>query len=98
MRPTIEGISLNDPDISLRFDIIPKLIHDLIKNKVILVRAPPLAGKTSIAQILENSLVCSPEYSNYRVIRVSMIWGIAAGVDDCFKSFGKLWKEIVGID
>ncbi len=91
VRPTVEGIILNDPDISLRFDIIPPLIRDLIKKNVILVRAHPFTGKTSVAQILENSLVGSPEYSKYRVIRVSMIWGMAAGVENCFKSFGKLY-------
>jgi hypothetical protein len=98
VKSTNEGIILTDPDISLRFDIIPPLIRDLMAKRIILIRAPPFAGKTSIAQILENSLVQSPEYSDYRVIRVSLIWGIAAGIKNCFESFGELWKEIIGID
>ncbi|GES85415.1 crinkler (CRN) family protein [Rhizophagus clarus] len=64
VKSTNEGIILTDPDISLRFDIIPPLIRDLMKKQIILIRAPPFAGKTSIAQILENALVQSPEYSN----------------------------------
>ncbi|GES73588.1 heat shock protein Hsp70 family protein [Rhizophagus clarus] len=97
VKSTNEGIILTDPDISLRFDIIPPLIRDLMKKRIILIRAPPFAGKTSIAQILENALVQSPEYSNCRVIRVSMIWGISAGIEDCYESFGELWKEMFGI-
>src|SRR4051794_19369516 len=68
-----------------------------MEKKIILIRAPPFAGKTSIAQILENSLVQSPEHSNYRVIRVSMIWGMSAGIENCYESFGELWKEMFGI-
>ena len=98
LRPSNEGILLNDPDISMRFDIMPSLIHDLMEKRIMLVRAPPFSGKTSISQILENNLVQSPEYSTYRIIRVSMIWGSAVGVKNCFESFGKLWKEIIGID
>src|ERR1051325_9998286 len=98
LRPSNEGILRNDPEISMRFDIMPSLIHDLMEKRIVLVRAPPFSGKTSISQILENNLVQSPEYSTYRIIRVSMIWGSAVGVKNCFESFGKLWKEIIGID
>uniref|UniRef100_U9TXP5 Crinkler effector protein N-terminal domain-containing protein n=1 Tax=Rhizophagus irregularis (strain DAOM 181602 / DAOM 197198 / MUCL 43194) TaxID=747089 RepID=U9TXP5_RHIID len=97
VKSTNEGIILTDPDISLRFDIIPPLIRDLMKKQIILIRAPPFAGKTSIARILENSLVQSPEHSNCRVIRVSMIWGMSAGIENCYESFGELWKEMFGI-
>ncbi|CAB4419623.1 unnamed protein product [Rhizophagus irregularis] len=97
VKSTNEGIILTDPDISLRFDIIPPLIRNLMKKQIILIRAPPFAGKMSIAQILENSLVQSPEHSNCRVIRVSMIWGMSAGIENCYESFGELWKEMFGI-
>jgi len=49
VRSTNEGVNINDPDISLRFDIIPPLIKDLIDKKVILVRIPPFFEKTSVA-------------------------------------------------
>ncbi|GBB93598.1 hypothetical protein RclHR1_00220032 [Rhizophagus clarus] len=65
---TNEGVKLNDRGISLRFDIINDLINELIKKKVILVQAPPFAEKTSLAQILEHTLINLPEYSYYRVI------------------------------
>ncbi|CAB5356761.1 unnamed protein product [Rhizophagus irregularis] len=94
VKSTNEGIILTDPDISLRFDIIPPLIRDLMKKQIILIRAPPFAGKTSIAQILENSLVQSPEHSNCRVIQVLMIWGMSAGIENCYESFRELWKEM----
>ena len=90
---TNEGVNLNDPDINLRFDIISPLIKDLLSKKVILVRAPPFSGKTSIAQILEQSLVKAPEFSHYRVIRISCLW--RAGIH--WDNFGEQWKSIVGV-
>jgi hypothetical protein len=50
-RSSNEGVDINDPDISHRFDVIPTLIKDLEEKNVILVRAPPFSGKTSITQI-----------------------------------------------
>ncbi|CAG8478462.1 7346_t:CDS:2 [Funneliformis caledonium] len=98
VRPTNEGININDTDISLRFDVIPHLIKDFEDRNVILVRAPPFSGKTSMAQILENNLVHAIEFSNRRIIRVSMIWGQSVGVQKCFDSFNMLWNRIVGVD
>ncbi|CAB4446927.1 unnamed protein product [Rhizophagus irregularis] len=93
VRYTNEGVNINDPDVSLRFDIIPPLIKDLIDKKVILVRSPPFSGKTSVAQILEYTLVNAPEFSNYRVIRISLLWKIGINWD----TFGEKWKRIVGV-
>ncbi|CAB5379351.1 unnamed protein product [Rhizophagus irregularis] len=98
MRSTNEGVNVTDPDISLRFDIIPSLVRDLLNKKVILVQAPPFSGKTSLAQILEYNLVNAPEFSNHRIVRVSMIWGQTVGVENCFDSFRELWLKIIGID
>ncbi|CAB4441696.1 unnamed protein product [Rhizophagus irregularis] len=95
---TNEGVNINDPDISLRFDIIPSLVKDLMDKNVILVRAPPFSGKTSLAQILEYNLVHAPEFLNHRIVRVSMIWGQQVGVENCYDSFRELWKRIIGID
>ncbi|CAB4435487.1 unnamed protein product [Rhizophagus irregularis] len=88
-----EGVKLNDRDISLRFDIMNNLIKELINKKVILVRAPPFAGKTSLAQILEHTLINAPEYSHYRVIRISLL--CEGGIN--WNNFGELWTEIVGV-
>ncbi|GBB86517.1 hypothetical protein RclHR1_12940004 [Rhizophagus clarus] len=90
---TNEGVNLNDPDTNPRFDIIKPLVNELINKKVILVRAPPFSGKTSTAQILEHSLVNAPEYSHYRIIRISLIWG--GGIN--WDNFGEMWAEIVGV-
>ncbi|CAI2169618.1 7253_t:CDS:2 [Funneliformis geosporum] len=90
---TNEGVKLNDRDISLRFDIMNILIKELINKKVLLVRAPPFAGKTSLAQILEHTLINAPEYSHCRVIRISLLW--EGGIN--WNNFGELWTEIVGI-
>ncbi|PKY49591.1 hypothetical protein RhiirA4_528156 [Rhizophagus irregularis] len=98
IRFTNEGVNVTDPDISLRFDIIPPLVRDLLSKKVILVQAPPFSGKTSLAQILEYNLVHAPEFLNYRIVRVSMIWGQTVGVENCFDSFRELWLKIIGID
>ncbi|PKC52478.1 hypothetical protein RhiirA1_515182, partial [Rhizophagus irregularis] len=57
VKSTNEGVYINNPDVNLRFDIIPPLIKDLIDKKVILVRSLPFSGKTSVAQILEYILV-----------------------------------------
>jgi hypothetical protein len=45
MRNTNEGVNINDPDVSLRFDIMRSLIDELMNKKVILVRASPFFGK-----------------------------------------------------
>ncbi|GES93000.1 hypothetical protein GLOIN_2v1808942 [Rhizophagus clarus] len=54
---TNEGVNLNNRDISLRFDIINILIKEFINKKVILIRASPFAGKTSLTQFLEHTLM-----------------------------------------
>jgi hypothetical protein len=93
---TNEGVNLSGRDrefISLRFDIIKFLIDELKDKKVILVRAPPFSGKTSTAQILEEALVNAPEYSNHRIIRISLLWESLINWD----TFGEKWKSIVGI-
>ncbi|CAB4419098.1 unnamed protein product [Rhizophagus irregularis] len=93
---TNEGVNLSGRDrqlISLRFDIIKSLINELKYKKVILVQAPPFSGKTSTAQILEEALVNAPEYSNHRIIRISLLWSSHINWD----TFGKKWKSIVGI-
>ncbi|RHZ86763.1 hypothetical protein Glove_46g66 [Diversispora epigaea] len=94
---SIEGISLTDPDISMRPGIIPSLIKDLMQKRVILVRSPPYSGKTSLAQLLENYLVQSQDFSKYRVIRISMIWGSFVKMKCNWETFGTVWEKIIGV-
>ncbi|CAG8766275.1 4_t:CDS:1, partial [Ambispora leptoticha] len=94
---SIEGISLTDPDISMRPGIIPSLIKDLMQKRVILVRSPPYSGKTSLAQLLENYLVQSQEFSEYRVIRISMIWASFVKMKCNWETFGTVWEKIIGV-
>ncbi|CAG8469981.1 1580_t:CDS:2, partial [Ambispora gerdemannii] len=94
---TFEGISLTDPDISYRSKVVFSLVEELIKRKIILVRAPPYSGKTSLSQLMEYHLVNSPGYSKYRIIRVSMLWGSVVGVDCSWETFGELWKRVIGV-
>ena len=93
VRSTNEGINIDDPDTSPRFDIIKPLVNELKNKKVILVRAPPFSGKTSTAQILEQTLVNAPEFSTHRVIRISLLWKPNINWD----TFGEKWKNIVGV-
>ncbi|CAG8832744.1 20887_t:CDS:2, partial [Gigaspora margarita] len=95
---TFEGISLNNPDISYRSKVVFSLVKDLIEEKVLLVRAPPYSGKTSLAQLIEYHLVNSSEYSSkYRIIRVSMLWGLIVGMDCSWETFGDVWRRIIGV-
>ncbi|RHZ84668.1 hypothetical protein Glove_78g162 [Diversispora epigaea] len=94
---SIEGISLTDPDISVRPEIIPSLIKDLMQKKIILVRSPPYSGKTSLAQLLENYLVQSQDFLEYRVIRISLLWASAVGMRCNWETFGTVWEKIIGV-
>ncbi|RHZ65020.1 hypothetical protein Glove_319g150 [Diversispora epigaea] len=91
---SFEGIQLGDHDVSYRSEKISFLVKDLINEKVLLIRAPPYSGKTSLTQLIEHYLVSSSEYSKYRVIRVSMLWDSFVN----WSTFGKFWKSIIGVD
>jgi hypothetical protein len=93
-----EGISLTDNDTSKRPVVVKSLIDDLLDKRVILVRAPPYSGKTALTQLIEDYLVNSAEYSTYRIIRFSMLWGNDVGKLCNWESFGEAWKEILGVD
>jgi len=66
-----EGIDLNSPDICSREQTIQKLVEKIYNAGVLLVRSPPMFGKTSLGQLLEQHLV---KDSNIRVIRISILW------------------------
>jgi hypothetical protein len=66
-----EGIDLNSPDICRCDQTIQKLAEKINKAGFLLVRSPPMSGKTSLGQLLEQHLVKDP---NIRVIRISLLW------------------------
>jgi len=70
-----EGIDLNSSDICSREPTIQKLVNKINDAGFLLVRSPPMSGKTSLGQLLEQQLeqqlVKEPEI---RVIRISLLW------------------------
>ena len=67
-----EGIDLNNPDIiCYREETVERLVKDLHMQRVLLVRSPPMAGKTSLAQLLERYLLRT---TKARVFRISILW------------------------
>ncbi|PKC64275.1 hypothetical protein RhiirA1_462635 [Rhizophagus irregularis] len=92
---TYEGINLNSPDICHREQTIQKLVEKISKVGFLLVRSPPMSGKTSLGQLLEQHLVKDP---NIRVIRISLLWmGIPSGTWTFEEEFERLmsitWKK-----
>ncbi|CAJ0748178.1 19609_t:CDS:2 [Entrophospora sp. SA101] len=67
-----EGINISDPTICQRVFTINKLKECLFKEKIILIRSPPMAGKTSLAQLLEKQLLT--DCPDMRIIRISLLW------------------------
>ena len=67
-----EGVNLSDPTICKRIPTITKLIDHLTKMHVLLIRSPPMVGKTSLAQLLEKYLL--EEHPRMRVFRISLLW------------------------
>ncbi|UZO19713.1 uncharacterized protein OCT59_010986 [Rhizophagus irregularis] len=66
-----EGIDLSSPDICKREQTIHKLVKKIEKTRFLLIRSPPMFGKTSLAQLLDQHLV---KDSSIRVIRISILW------------------------
>ncbi|CAG8777031.1 25059_t:CDS:2 [Gigaspora margarita] len=72
-----------------------KILHIIIQ---VPTTTPPYSGKTSLAQLIEYHLVNSPEYSSkYRIIRVSMLWGLIVEMDCSWETFGDVWRRIIHI-
>ncbi|CAG8657103.1 3496_t:CDS:2, partial [Paraglomus occultum] len=67
-----EGVNLFDPTICKRIPTIKKLLERLNNMRVLLIRSPPMAGKTSLAQLLEKHLL--EEHTGTRVFRISLLW------------------------
>ncbi|RIA80413.1 hypothetical protein C1645_838755 [Glomus cerebriforme] len=95
---TNEGISFTDKDTSKRPVFVKSLIDDLLDKRIILVQAPPYSGKTALTQLIEDYLINSAEYSTYRIIRFSTLWGNDVGELCNWENFGEAWKKILGVD
>jgi len=86
---TYEGIDINNPDICPREETLRKLVEKLNEEGVLLVRSPPMAGKTSLAQLLEQYLLRD---NTIRVFRISLLW--LRRVDEPW-TFGAEFKKIM---
>ncbi|POG57833.1 hypothetical protein GLOIN_2v1791224 [Rhizophagus irregularis DAOM 181602=DAOM 197198] len=71
-----EGVNLTSASICRREPTINKLLKSLLKERIILIRSPPMTGKTSLGQLLEAKLLQLDEVQNgsARVFRISLIW------------------------
>ncbi|CAG8809267.1 3822_t:CDS:2, partial [Cetraspora pellucida] len=98
-----EGLDLSNFDsICQRKETINRLLSDLLKKRIILVRSPPMAGKTSLAQLLEYHILKSDEVNNGLrcVFRISLMWMIKRGMEWTFAEGFKLlmnmeWGEFI---
>lgn len=96
---TYEGIDINNPDICPREETLRKLVEKLNEEGVLLVRSPPMAGKTSLAQLLEQYLLRD---NTIRVFRISLLWLRRVGgepwtFEERFKELmnGTTWSQFV---
>ncbi|CAB4402141.1 unnamed protein product [Rhizophagus irregularis] len=98
-----EGLDLTHIDnICQRKSTIKRLLYDLFKKRIILVRSPPMAGKTSLAQLLEYNILQSDEAKKgFRcVFRISLMWMVKRGMEwtftEGFKALmGMEWGEFI---
>ena len=86
-----EGIDINSSDICLRKHTIQKLIVKLNEVGILLVRSPPMSGKTSLGQLLEQKLLRN---SHLRVIRISLLW---MGIPGDSWTFDEGFRDLMGI-
>ncbi|KAI8891600.1 hypothetical protein BC833DRAFT_626683, partial [Globomyces pollinis-pini] len=84
-----EGIKFTDTEFvySDRKETLIKIMNRLDASNAILVRSPPMAGKTALSQLLERFLLESYPQRQFRVFRCSMLWMHVEGWDfkDQFK-------------
>ncbi|RIB01765.1 hypothetical protein C2G38_2229733 [Gigaspora rosea] len=71
-----EGVDLTLGTVCKRESTINRLLECLLERHIILVRSPPMAGKTALAQLFEYSLLQSDEVKKglKRVFRISLLW------------------------
>jgi hypothetical protein len=95
-----EGINLRDPNEYIeREETVHRLKAHLNTAHVILVRSPPMSGKTSLAQLLEkdyrqnHEAELSLQKKSLRVLRLSMLW---MGSSGGHWTFEKRFFDLVG--
>ena len=69
-----EGVNLKDKTVCRRIKTIERLVTHLFEKRILLVRSPPMVGKTALAQLLEDYLLNSNEGHKDRIFRVSLLW------------------------
>ncbi|PKY55714.1 hypothetical protein RhiirA4_548873 [Rhizophagus irregularis] len=71
-----EGVDLTSSTTYKRESTINRLLECLCKERIILIRSPPMTGKTSLGQLLETRLLQLDVVQNgsARVFRISLIW------------------------
>jgi hypothetical protein len=85
-----EGIDIGSKENCLREPTIKRLADKLSEVGVLLVRSPPMAGKTSLSQLLEQHFL---KDSSLRVIRMSLLW---MGPADGTWTFAEKFKYLMG--
>lgn len=82
-----EGLDLAHIDnVCQRKQTVSRLLGDLFKKRIILVRSPPMTGKTSLAQLLEHNILQSDEANEGLrcVLRISLMWMVKGGMEWTF--------------
>src|SRR5688572_27595714 len=71
-----EGVNLAVETVCQRESTISKLFQSLLEKRIILVRSPPMTGKTTLTQLLEYRLLQSDEVTKGLscVFRISLLW------------------------
>ncbi|CAG8621772.1 22928_t:CDS:2, partial [Racocetra persica] len=71
-----ESVDLTLGTVCKREPTINRLLKCLLERRIILVRSPPMAGKTTLAQLLEHGILQSNDVKKglKRVFRISLLW------------------------
>ncbi|RHZ58652.1 hypothetical protein Glove_372g20 [Diversispora epigaea] len=67
------GVDLTFDTVCRREPTIDRLFECLLKEGIILVNSPPMTGKTTLSQLLEQKILQLDEIKN-RVFRISLLW------------------------
>jgi len=81
-----EGVDITRETVCRRKPTMDRLLECLLDKRIILIRSPPMAGKTTLAQLFEHSLLQSEEAKKglRRVFRISLLWMVRHGEEWTF--------------
>ena len=91
-----EGVNLEDETVCRREGTIRKLLDRLSERHILLIRSPPMVGKTALAQLLEHYLLNSNEGHDKRVLRISLLW-MSTGKSDEEFLFKNEFQKLMGV-